>query len=93
MTHLETPRFAYTSNLTSKGQVTIPVEIRRLLGIAPRDKVAFVVSDGKVQISPARSVTERTAGMLRSELPRLPPDEEKTLIEEEWASAAASSRS
>lgn len=37
------------ARLTSKGQITIPKEIRDLLGIAPGDKLAFVVeSDGKV---------------------------------------------
>ena len=29
------------AKITSKGQVTIPVEIRRLLGVKPGDKLAF----------------------------------------------------
>lgn len=31
-----------TSNVTSKGQVTVPVDIRRELGIKPGGKVRFV---------------------------------------------------
>lgn len=41
------------STITSKGQVTIPVEIRRHLGIATNDKVAFVLEDGgEVRLKP-----------------------------------------
>jgi AbrB family looped-hinge helix DNA binding protein len=31
--------------VTSKGQVTIPAEVRRLLGVQKRRKVAFVIED------------------------------------------------
>ena len=34
-----------TSTLTSKGQVTIPTDVRRLLGLKPGDQVAFVVAE------------------------------------------------
>lgn len=34
------------STVTSKGQVTIPVEVRRHMRLKTRDKVAFVVEDG-----------------------------------------------
>ena len=55
------------STITTKGQVTIPVEIRRLLGVAPRDKIAFVVEDGQVRLARRNSVVERTAGAFRSQ--------------------------
>ena len=45
--------------VTSKGQVTIPVEVRRLLGIAPRAKGAFIVEDSQVRLAPASSIVER----------------------------------
>ena len=54
------------TTVTSKGQVTIPVEVRRLLGIAPRTKVAFIVEDSQVRLAPASSIVERTAGSLKS---------------------------
>ncbi|MDP9372771.1 MAG: AbrB/MazE/SpoVT family DNA-binding domain-containing protein [Chloroflexota bacterium] len=58
-----------SSTVTSKGQVTIPVEIRRLLKVAPRDKVTFVVEGDEVRIIRTGSVVERTAGMLKVEGP------------------------
>src|SRR5260370_203643 len=33
------------STITSKGQVTIPAEVRQYLGIATNDKIAFVIDD------------------------------------------------
>jgi antitoxin PrlF len=39
------------STITSKGQVTIPVEVRNYLGIKTNDKIAFVIdSEGVVRI-------------------------------------------
>ena len=41
------------STITSKGQVTIPVEIRKQLGLATGTKIAFVVDDeGNVSLRP-----------------------------------------
>lgn len=34
-----------TVTVTSKGQITIPVKIRRLLGIKERDRMTFVIED------------------------------------------------
>ncbi len=33
------------STITSKGQVTIPAEVRKYLGIETNDKIAFVIDD------------------------------------------------
>lgn len=41
------------TTITQRGQVTIPAEVRRLLGVKPRDKVAFVIEDGHVGLAPA----------------------------------------
>ena len=54
----------YVSNLTSKGQVTIPVSIRKALGLKPRDKVAFRMENGTVRIQPARASVRDSAGTL-----------------------------
>ena len=43
------------STITSKGQVTIPAEIRNYLGLKTNDKVAFVIdSDGVVRLQVPR---------------------------------------
>ena len=38
------------AKVTSKGQVTIPVEIRRKLGLKNGDKVLFIEEEGRVYI-------------------------------------------
>lgn len=58
-----------TSTVTSKGQVTIPIEVRRLLKIAPADKVIFVVEDDQVRIARKESVVARTAGAIKVDGP------------------------
>lgn len=58
-----------TSTVTSKGQVTIPIEVRRLLKIAPADKVTFVVEDDQVRIARKESVVARTAGAIEVDGP------------------------
>jgi len=46
------------STLTSKGQTTIPLKIRKLLGLKENDRILYEVEDGKVAIKPAPSVQE-----------------------------------
>ncbi|MGF3225961.1 AbrB/MazE/SpoVT family DNA-binding domain-containing protein [Facklamia sp. P12932] len=42
--------FIENAKVMSKGQVTIPKAVRDLMGIAPGDRVSFLVNQGKVQI-------------------------------------------
>ncbi|MDP2663453.1 MAG: AbrB/MazE/SpoVT family DNA-binding domain-containing protein [Dehalococcoidia bacterium] len=63
------------STVTTKGQVTIPVEIRRRLGVNPHDKVAFVVDDDHVQLVRKGSVVARTAGIFKTSQPPLTAEE------------------
>ena len=43
------------STITSKGQVTIPAEVRRYLGIKTNDKIAFVIdAEGTVRLKVPR---------------------------------------
>jgi AbrB family looped-hinge helix DNA binding protein len=44
-----------TSSISSKGQVTIPLEIRLRLGLKPGDQVEFVTQGKETVIRPARS--------------------------------------
>lgn len=53
------------STLTSKGQTTIPKEIRDLLGLAAGDKLDFVVeADGRVVLRPATLDVRALKGLL-----------------------------
>jgi antitoxin PrlF len=40
-----------TSSVSPKGQITIPAELRQLLGVKPKDRVAFVVEGESVRIT------------------------------------------
>jgi AbrB family looped-hinge helix DNA binding protein len=42
------------ATITSKGQVTIPQEVRRRLGLRKGDRIEFVVEDGVTILRPAR---------------------------------------
>lgn len=62
------------STITSKGQVTIPAEVRRRLGVGSRDKIVFAIDErGEVQIRASRYPTiaslRGAAGSLKQPLP------------------------
>jgi AbrB family looped-hinge helix DNA binding protein len=55
----------FVSSVTSKGQVTIPIAIRKHLGVSTPDKIAFVLDDeGRVAIRPARLTWESVRGIV-----------------------------
>ena len=43
------------STISSKGQITVPVEVRRRLGLKVGDKVEFAFEDGKTILRPVRT--------------------------------------
>ena len=45
----------FRSSVSPKGQFTLPVEVRRQLGIKPKDTVSIRLDDGVVMVRPARS--------------------------------------
>jgi len=44
-----------SSTISSKGQVTVPIEVRRRLGLKEGDRVEFVFEDGRTVLRPART--------------------------------------
>lgn len=48
--------------ITSKGQVTIPMEIREQLGLLPNTEVTFAIDRDAVRITKAAVLTPRTRG-------------------------------
>jgi len=61
------------STVTSKGQVTIPLEIRKYLGIGTHDKIAFVIKQqGTVEVKtpkyPTIASLKGAAGKLKKPL-------------------------
>ena len=56
----------FTTTTTQRNQVTIPAEVRRVLGINPRDKVSFTVNDdGHVSIASAEFTLETAYGSVK----------------------------
>ena len=44
-----------SSTISTKGQITVPLEVRRRLGLKEGDRVEFVVDNGQTVLRPARS--------------------------------------
>jgi AbrB family looped-hinge helix DNA binding protein len=61
----------HLGTVTQKGQVTIPLAVRRLLGIKPYDRVAFRVAEGHVELLPTRITLEAAYGAVH---PRSRPE-------------------
>lgn len=55
-----------TSTLTAKGQTTVPREIREYLQLGPRQRIAFVVEEGKVVLRPEGRPMSEIVGSLSS---------------------------
>ena len=55
-----------TSTMTTKGQVTIPLDVRRRLGLDAGDRIEFVeIEDGMFAIKPAIDDVRSLKGLLR----------------------------
>lgn len=46
---------ACSSTISSKGQITVPLEVRKRLGLRVGDRVEFVVDKDRTTIRPARA--------------------------------------
>ncbi len=82
----------YSSTVTSKGQVTIPGEIRRALNIKAKDRIAFDLVDGKVLLRPIKSAVLASYGAVKPLKPAGKPIDYRGLrreIEEEIADEVA----
>lgn len=73
------------ATLTSKGQVTIPVDVRRRLGLRSGDRLEFVVEDdGSVRVRPKTRRLADLIGILRTDR-RATLDEIDGAIREGWS--------
>ena len=53
------------TTITSKGQTTIPKEIRERLNLRPGDRISFIIeADGRVYIQPLNIDVEELSGIL-----------------------------
>jgi AbrB family looped-hinge helix DNA binding protein len=58
------------TRVTSKGQVTVPAEVRRLLGLEPGDDLIFELEQGEVRV---RALHRRRLSEFRGVLPATRP--------------------
>jgi AbrB family looped-hinge helix DNA binding protein len=53
------------ATVTSKGQLTIPKDVREALGVGPGDRVEFVqMADGNFAVMPATKSIKRLKGII-----------------------------
>ncbi len=75
-----------TAALTSKGQITIPIEVRKKLGLRPGDRVSFVESrNGEFILKPRNGSIMDLKGIARGERRAVPIEEMNATIAKGWA--------
>jgi antitoxin PrlF len=75
----------YTSTITQRGQVTLPAEVRRELGVKPRDRVEFTIDDGKVTVRPVEFTATTARRSIKPLSPRIDIEEQIRIAKEERA--------
>jgi AbrB family looped-hinge helix DNA binding protein len=53
------------AKMTSKGQITVPKDVRQKLGLRPGDRIRFILeADGRVRLMPAKRDIAELVGFL-----------------------------
>ena len=67
-----------TAKVTTKGQVTIPKQVRKLMAIETGDRIAFELEeDGRLRVSRVRSEPRPLRGLLSKYAKDHPVDDEQ----------------
>lgn len=72
------------STITSKGQVTIPVEVRELFGLSAGSKVEFIPYDGYIIAIPLNKSVKNLKGILPKPERSLTCEEMNSIIKENY---------
>lgn len=73
------------TTLTQRGQITVPAEVRRLLGVKAHDKLAFQIEDGTVRLTPASFTLASAFGSVQPHRPVTNIDQEIRAAKQEKA--------
>jgi AbrB family looped-hinge helix DNA binding protein len=67
--------------ITRKGQITLPVEMRRALDLKQGDRIAVSLDGTDLRLRRAGGVVERTAGIFKTDRQPLSPQDERAEFE------------
>lgn len=70
-----------TSTITSKGQVTIPAEMRKRLGLKPGDQVGFIVDEDGIRVVRREHRIEAAFGICKADVSVTDEDMERVIRE------------
>ena len=78
-----------SATVTSKGQVTIPLDVRNQLGLGVGDRIEFILNDetGRYEILPANRSVTALKGIIRKPAKPVSIEEINSAIDEQGASA------
>ncbi|NPT59744.1 AbrB/MazE/SpoVT family DNA-binding domain-containing protein [Paraburkholderia elongata] len=78
-----------SATVTSKGQVTIPVDVRTRLGLATGDRIEFVLNEetDRYEVVPATRSVTALKGVIRKPTKPVTIEEMNAAIAEQGASA------
>jgi bifunctional DNA-binding transcriptional regulator/antitoxin component of YhaV-PrlF toxin-antitoxin module len=71
--------------ISSKGQITLPVAVQRLLGVGPKGRVVFAIDDDQVRLVPARYTLDSVLGSVAPVAPNDDIEEQIRAVKEERA--------
>jgi AbrB family looped-hinge helix DNA binding protein len=71
----------HLTRVTRKGQITVPVEVRRALGLQEGDNVAVILDNGRATLERRPSFAARTAGIFKSGRSPSSPQQEQEEFE------------
>ena len=75
-----------SAKLTSKGQITIPGEVRRALGVNTGDRLAFVVrEDGSVSVKAEKRSLLSLCGIIDPKGKHVTIEEMNEIVSRGWA--------
>jgi antitoxin PrlF len=55
----------HESTVTTKGQTTLPKDVRKALGLQPGDKLRYILLDGEIRLLKARPVLDLEGALKR----------------------------
>jgi AbrB family looped-hinge helix DNA binding protein len=78
------------TRVTRGGQVTLPAEVRKILGVKPQDKVAFAIEDNEIRLVSVKYTVASAAGSVKPPTPNKGLDQAIEEAKEEMAAAQVS---